>query len=106
VPASGAAVSAAVGSTGRGLAARTSVPLVHRLRLGPVRFHRSDERILDLFLYRRQPLLGACCAAFKTLNVAFQFPNPIFRTSQLKREPVRQSHRSLEVFPRDACCFL
>jgi hypothetical protein len=52
--------------------------LVQHLLLGPACFHWSDERVLDLFLYRAQPLLSACRAALKTLNLAFQFPDPIF----------------------------
>ncbi len=80
-------------------------PLVQHLRLGPARFHRSDERVLNLFLYRPQPLLSACRAALKTLNLAFQFPDPIFGSSQLKREPMCHCHRSFDVLFRDVSCF-
>src|SRR5215831_13130874 len=79
--------------------------LVQHLVLGPA-FHWSDERVLDLFLYRAQPLLSACCAALTTLNLAFQFPDPIFGSSQLKPEPMRHGHRSLGVLFGDVSCFL
>src|SRR5215831_21422303 len=79
--------------------------LVQHLLLGPA-FHWSDERVLDLFLYRAQPLLSACRAALKMLNLAFQFPDPIFGSSQLKREPMRHGHRSLDVLFGDVSCFL
>src|SRR5262249_53552730 len=80
--------------------------LVQHLLLGPACFHWSDERVLDLFLYRAQPLLSACRAALKMLNLAFQFPDPIFGSSQLKREPMRHGHRSLDVLFGDVSCFL
>src|SRR5262249_30328421 len=79
--------------------------LVQHLLLGPACFHWSDERVLDLFLYRAQPLLSACRAALKTVNLAFQFPDPIFGSSQLKREPMRHGHRSLDVLFGDVSCF-
>src|SRR5262245_60500941 len=79
--------------------------LVHHLLLGPACFHWGDERVLDLFLYRAQPLLSACRAALKTVNLAFQFPDPIFGSSQLKREPMRHGHRSLDVLFGDVSCF-
>src|SRR5262245_15647596 len=81
-------------------------PLVQHLLLGPARFHWSDKRVLDLFLYRPQPLLCPCRAALKTLNLAFQFPDPIFGSSQLKREPMRHGHRSLDALLGDVSCFL
>src|SRR5262245_30641197 len=80
-------------------------PLVQHLLLGPARFHWSDKRVLDLFLYRPQPLLCPCRAALKTLNLAFQFPDPIFGSSQLKREPMCHSHRSLGVLFREISRF-
>src|SRR5262249_31434934 len=80
--------------------------LVQHLLLGPACFHWSDERVLDLFLYRAQPLLSACRAALKTLNLDFQFPDPIFGSSQLKREPMRHGHRSLDVLVGDVSRFL
>src|SRR5262245_38539651 len=83
----------------------SGLPLVQHLRHGAVRFHRSDERIFNLFLYRPQPLLSACRAAFETLHIGFQFPDPIFGTSQLKREPMRHSHCSLDIVSRDVRCF-
>jgi hypothetical protein len=89
----------------RCLVLRSSPLSVQHLRLGSVRFHRSDERILDLFLYRPQPLLSAGRTASETLNLSFQFPDPIFGTSQLKREPMRHSHCSLDVVFRDVRCF-
>jgi hypothetical protein len=42
------------------------------LRFGPVRFHWSDERFLNLFLDRSQPLLGARRSTLKTLDLALQ----------------------------------
>jgi hypothetical protein len=51
-------------------------------------------------------LLSACRAALKTLNLAFQFPDPIFGSSQLKPEPMRHGHRSLDVLFGDVSCFL
>jgi hypothetical protein len=77
---------------------------VQHLRLGSVPFHRSDQCILNLFLYRPQPLLSACRAAFETFNFSFQFPDPISGSSQLEREPMRHSHRSLDVLFRDVSC--
>jgi hypothetical protein len=32
----------------------------------------------------------------KPLDLDFQFPDPIFRTSQLKRESMRHAHRSID----------
>src|SRR5262245_33076451 len=83
----------------------SGLTLVQHLRLGSVRFHRGDERILNLFLYRPQPLFSACRTAFETLNIGFQFPDPIFGTSQLKREPMRHTHCTLDVVSRDVRCF-
>jgi coenzyme PQQ precursor peptide PqqA len=81
------------------------LPLVQHLRLGSVRFHRSNERILNLFLYRAKPLLSSCRTAFQTPYLGFQFPDPIFRIPQLKREPMRHSHCALDIVFRDVRCF-